>query len=137
MRSEAFGVLILAGSLFAAAPQGADAQLAVQVALTWELGDDGWRAYRPEYAPAREVVYRTPQRAVRVPPGHMPPAGKCRLWYPGRPPGHQPRAQPCELLFRSYHHPGAVIIGSPDFRVARWDDDDDRGRKRGRGRGHR
>jgi hypothetical protein len=136
MRREAFGVLMMAGSLFAATPLSADAQLSVQVGLFWELGDDGWRAYRPEYVPAREVYY-APSRAVRVPPGHMPPPGKCRLWYPDRPPGHQPRPQPCEHLFRTYHHPGAVIIGSPDFRVAHWAEDEGRRGKRGRGRGHR
>lgn len=25
-----------------------------------------------------------------IPPGHMPPPGHCRIWYPGKPPGHQP-----------------------------------------------
>lgn len=130
MRRAAFAVLILAGSLFAATPRSVDAQVAVQVALTWELGDDGWRALPPD-------AYYAPSRAVRVPPGHMPPPGKCRLWYPGRPPGHQPRPQPCGHLFRTYHHPGAVIIGAPDFRVAHWVEDEGRGRKRGRGRGHR
>src|SRR5437763_14047010 len=25
-----------------------------------------------------------------IPPGHLPPAGMCRIWYPGTPPGHQP-----------------------------------------------
>lgn len=31
-------------------------------------------------------------RAVRVPPGHYPPPGQCRIWYAARPPGHQPPA---------------------------------------------
>ena len=26
----------------------------------------------------------------KVPPGHYPPAGTYRIWYPGRPPGQQP-----------------------------------------------
>lgn len=25
-----------------------------------------------------------------IPPGHMPPPGKCRIWYPDRPPEQQP-----------------------------------------------
>ena len=29
-------------------------------------------------------------RSFKVPPGHYPPAGTYRIWYPGRPPGHQP-----------------------------------------------
>ena len=142
MYRATFGLALLATAALTATPQGAHAQLSVQVGLYWELGDDGWRAYSPygEYsARPREVVYYTPQRAVRVPPGHMPRPGYCRLWYPGRPPGHQPRARPCEQLFRMRHYDGAVILGAPDFRpdyrVVRWEyDDDDRG-KRGRGRG--
>jgi hypothetical protein len=28
---------------------------------------------------------------LKVPPGHMPQAGECRIWIPGTPPGRQPR----------------------------------------------
>ena len=38
-----------------------------------------------------------------IPPGHLPPPGKCRLWYPDRPPGHQPPPERCERL--RYHAP--------------------------------
>lgn len=27
---------------------------------------------------------------LNIPPGHYPPPGECRLWYPDRPAGHQP-----------------------------------------------
>jgi len=30
-----------------------------------------------------------------IPPGQMPPAGMCRVWYDGVPPGRQPRATNC------------------------------------------
>lgn len=30
-----------------------------------------------------------------VPPGHVPPAGLCRVWYDGVPPGRQPDATSC------------------------------------------
>src|SRR5688500_9828302 len=30
-----------------------------------------------------------------VPPGHLPPAGLCRVWYDGVPPGHQPAPTNC------------------------------------------
>jgi hypothetical protein len=33
-----------------------------------------------------------------IPPGHLPPPGKCRIWYPGTPPGHQPKAGDCTRL---------------------------------------
>ena len=31
----------------------------------------------------------------KVPPGHMPPSGQCRVWYEGVPPGHQPPPSSC------------------------------------------
>lgn len=30
-----------------------------------------------------------------IPPGHLPPPGNCRVWFPGRPPGQQPRPTNC------------------------------------------
>ena len=38
---------------------------------------------------------------LRVPPGHYPPPGMCRVWFPGRPPGHQPRAGSCRAIERT------------------------------------
>lgn len=34
-------------------------------------------------------------RAQGVPPGHLPPAGMCRVWYDNRPNGRQPSATSC------------------------------------------
>ena len=45
-------------------------------------GSYGWQG--DGYAPRR---YR---QAERIPPGHLPPPGECRVWRPGIPPGHQP-----------------------------------------------
>lgn len=45
-----------------------------------------------------------------IPPGHLPPPGKCRVWYSGRPPGHQPPPGDCELLKRTIAD-GARLIG--------------------------
>jgi hypothetical protein len=33
-----------------------------------------------------------------VPPGHLPPPGECRIWFPDRPPGHQPPPGACDEL---------------------------------------
>jgi hypothetical protein len=33
-----------------------------------------------------------------IPPGHMPPPGKCRIWYPDLPPGQQPPPGDCREL---------------------------------------
>lgn len=43
------------------------------------------------------VLSRTDSRrgASKVPPGHRPPAGMCRVWIDGVPPGHQPAVTDC------------------------------------------
>ncbi|MEQ1855535.1 MAG: hypothetical protein ABL963_03640 [Longimicrobiales bacterium] len=134
MRRSVFGFLIMGACLLAAAP--AEAQLSVQVALTWEYGDGGWHAYRPVYMP-REAVYYTPSRRVRVPPGHMPRPGYCRLWLPDTPPGHQPPPQRCDRLFRAGYPRGAVIIGSPSHDVIYAEDRVGCDKRRGRGHGRK
>lgn len=44
-----------------------------------------------------------------VPPGHLPPPGQCRIWYPDRPPGHQPPPGPCGALRHQVPY-GAYLI---------------------------
>ncbi|MGH7826936.1 MAG: hypothetical protein ACREQ7_17415 [Candidatus Binatia bacterium] len=46
---------------------------------------------------------------LRIPPGHRPRPGECRIWYPGKPPGHQPRPGNCRVLGRRVP-PGAWLI---------------------------
>ena len=119
-------------------PDRAAAQLEVGVHLSWHWGDGGWyrEPARPRgevyYAPAPRTRHRAPTRAVRIPPGHLPPPGTCRLWYVGRPPGHQPPPASCARLFRSYRQPGVIILqGAPLHRGGdewygydpRWDRD--------------
>ena len=36
------------------------------------------------------------QGYTRLPGGHLPPAGECRIWYPGRPAGNQPPPFKCD-----------------------------------------
>ncbi len=48
-------------------------------------------------------VYAVPHpselhHGCRVPPGHLPPPGTCRVWYPGLPPGQQPPPGECHEL---------------------------------------
>lgn len=50
-----------------------------------------------------------PGAPAGVPPGHMPPPGECRIWFPDRPPGHQPPPGPCHSL-RYQVPPGAYLI---------------------------
>jgi hypothetical protein len=47
----------------------------------------------------------------RVPPGHVPPPGMCRIWFPGRPPGHQPAPGSCRVLSRQVPR-GAYLIAN-------------------------
>jgi hypothetical protein len=53
-------------------------------------------------APEPEVTDYSPSTAatLKVPPGHLPPPGKCRIWIPGDPPGHQPKARSCDGIDR-------------------------------------
>jgi hypothetical protein len=48
-------------------------------------------------------------RLPKIPPGHMPPPGKCRIWLPGEPPGGQPPPGDCLELERQVP-PGAWLI---------------------------
>ncbi len=48
---------------------------------------------------------------VKIPPGHMPPAGLCRVWIPGRPPGHQSPPGRCEDLQYQVPPGGYLIRG--------------------------
>ena len=50
-----------------------------------------------------------PRGEMKIPPGHMPPPGKCRIWYPDLPPGQQPPPGECRDL--QYRVPaGAWLI---------------------------
>ncbi|WP_454876553.1 tetratricopeptide repeat protein [Pseudomonas farris] len=59
-----------------------------------------------------QIASVEPERAyaeVEIPRGHMPPPGKCRIWFPDRPPGHQPAPGKCKKL--RYRVPsGAYLV---------------------------
>lgn len=50
-----------------------------------------------------------PADHVHIPPGHLPPPGACRIWFPDRPPGQQPPPGPCDEL-RHQVPWGAVLV---------------------------
>ncbi|SDR98816.1 tetratricopeptide repeat protein [Pseudomonas oryzae] len=72
-----------------------------------EYGDDF------EEPGMQAAVYDTAQEAdiYRIPRGHRPPRGQCRIWFPGRPPGKQPPPGDCRRL-RERVPAGAWLIGS-------------------------
>lgn len=39
--------------------------------------------------------------ALRIPRGHLPAPGQCRVWLPGEPPGHQRRPRSCAGIERT------------------------------------
>ena len=45
----------------------------------------------------------------RIPEGHRPPPGSCRVWFPERPPGQQPPPAPCNKL-RTQVPQGAFLV---------------------------
>ena len=75
-------------------------------------GCGGARVTATAPAPAHSIS-KVEARAVDIPPGHMPPPGHCRIWYPGEPPGHQPPAGKCSELERSAPS-GAWMLYRPD-----------------------
>src|SRR5688572_22749850 len=64
----------------------------------------------------------------RIPPGHMPPPGMCRVWYEGVPPGRQPSPMNCRdaETIASRGSGARVIYGDDD----RWGRERDRSRDR-------
>ena len=43
-----------------------------------------------------------------IPPGHRPPPGQCRIWFPDQPPGHQPPPGNCQEL--EYRVPSDAVL---------------------------
>lgn len=65
-----------------------------------------------------------------VPPGHLPPAGQCRVWIDGVPPGRQPAPTDCATAERTRPANGRVIYGAARRDDDRKDRDDRRDRDR-------
>jgi hypothetical protein len=75
---------------------------------------------------ARENDDRNHRGAQGIPPGHLPPAGECRVWYNGKPPGHQPPPTDCSTARREAARNSGRVIYGDNRRDDRWDDDHDR-----------
>lgn len=54
--------------------------------------------------------------SYRIPRGHLPPPGLCRVWFYDRPPGHQPPPTNCRRAQRlAYQYGGRVIWGGERY----------------------
>lgn len=90
------------------------------------------RSQGPEAGPPPRETHgdhrgrKTPSyAALHIPPGHLPPPGQCRVWFPDTPPGHQPPPGDCNELAGQVP-PGAWLITrgakkSKEFDVAVYD----------------
>jgi len=56
-------------------------------------------------------VTRPDGRSFKVPPGHFPPPGSCRIWYPDEPPGQQPPPGACADLERRVPAGAYLVYG--------------------------
>jgi hypothetical protein len=56
-----------------------------------------------------ETVIHQGHGKVKIPPGHMPARGECRIWYHGREPGQQPPPGKCKQ-FHGKLPAGATLI---------------------------
>jgi hypothetical protein len=65
-----------------------------------------------EPKPAPKATSSPAVASLKVPPGHYPPPGMCRVWIPGRPPGHQPKSTSCAAAMQAAP-PGAWVIHRP------------------------
>jgi hypothetical protein len=57
------------------------------------------------------IAQRRGRGSSKVPPGHLPPAGKCRVWIDGVPPGQQPPVTDCATAEASRTANSRVIYG--------------------------
>lgn len=78
------------------------------------LVNDGGKGQAPQWEPRPEPHSYPSYRALNIPPGHLPPPGQCRIWYPGKPPGHQPPPTSCETAFREAGMNAWVLYRSAD-----------------------
>ncbi|MFP4163761.1 MAG: hypothetical protein ACLFQB_05205 [Chitinispirillaceae bacterium] len=70
--------------------------LATGCGFAWQVKIEG-----EEEKPHKTASQRKHRKGPpKVPPGHMPPPGKCRIWHPGTPPGKQPPPGDCDELRR-------------------------------------
>lgn len=61
----------------------------------------------------------------KIPPGHLPSPGECRVWFDGRPPGQQPSPTSCARAQADAARNGGRVVYGGDRQNGRYDDDRD------------
>lgn len=59
---------------------------------------------------AMEIV-KADGSVFRIPPGHYPAPGSCRIWFPDRPPGQQPAPGHCNVLDKRVPAEAYLVYG--------------------------
>lgn len=93
------------------------------------VGCSGKSIYRSEPRPEPAAARRNTAVTLGIPPGHLPPAGKCRVWVPGKPPGHQARPRGCAGIERAAPAGSWIVYGPVES-------DDGPGKGKGKAKGH-
>ena len=75
------------------------------------------------FAAAPAVAQGRRNNAQGIPPGHLPRAGECRVWYDGVPPGRQPAPTSCDNAERiaSQTRTARVIYGDDRYQSGSYD----------------
>jgi hypothetical protein len=69
----------------------------VGLACSTPVSADPWKDESGKYSRGDRDHghWRESRRHARIPHGHLPPPGECRVWYRDVPPGHQPPPEKC------------------------------------------
>ena len=73
---------------------------------SWGIIVQGGGGSYPE--PGGSTTYESFE-SLGIPPGHLPPSGSCKVWYPHQPPGQQPPPSSCGEAFQNAPA-GSLII---------------------------
>lgn len=102
---------VIGGALGGAAGAAVGTAIATHGGKNGEEGKGSGKPKVYEQQVGYQAVYEPPRHRGhrKIPPGHMPPPGQCRVWYPDRPADHQPPPGNCQAL--QYHTlPGAWLV---------------------------
>lgn len=110
--SRALAALVVLAALAACAPYiTVEAETRGEVRVEAESSGGLWIVRIPESRPRQGVEVRRQGRHFRIPPGHYPPPGQCRIWDPELPPGQQAPPGPCPELDRRVPEGQVLVVG--------------------------